>query len=149
QDPYHRRGRCRAGTSAGPRCRCDRRRLRGRAAPGRAPGGDGGPRPAAEADDCHGWPGPASPPRRSSPDEPSQDKEALRTGWINAVLPTDDFTRHALAWAAAIGQNPGPALNAAKKSVVFGARLPFADALKRERQLFTHLTATSQTLNPA
>ena len=76
-------------------------------------------------------------------------QEALRAGWINAVLPTDDFTRHALAWAAAIAQNSGPALNAAKKSVVFGARLPFADALKLERQLFTHLTATSQTLNPA
>ena len=75
-------------------------------------------------------------------------QEALQAGWINAVLSTDDFTRHALAWAAAIAQNPGPALNAAKKSVVFGARLPFADALSQEKQLFTQLTATSHAVNP-
>ena len=74
-------------------------------------------------------------------------QEALRAGWINAILPADEFTRHALAWAAAIAQNTGPALNAAKKSVVFGARLPFADALGQERQLFTQLTATSHLLS--
>ena len=58
-----------------------------------------------------------------------------------------DFTTHALAWAAAIAQNPGPALNAAKKSVVLGARLPFADALGQEQQLFAQLTANSHSLN--
>ena len=74
-------------------------------------------------------------------------QQALRAVWINAILPADKFTRHALTWAAAIAQNPGPALNAAKKSVVFGARLPFADALDMEQQLFTQLTATSHALN--
>jgi enoyl-CoA hydratase len=74
-------------------------------------------------------------------------QEALQAGWINAVLPADNFIRHALAWAAAITQNPGPALNAAKKTTVFGARLLFADALELEQQLFTQLTAKSHLLN--
>ena len=74
-------------------------------------------------------------------------QEALRAGWINAVLPADNFIRHALAWAITITQNPGPALNAAKKTAVFGARLPFTDALELEHQLFAQLTATSHFLN--
>lgn len=74
-------------------------------------------------------------------------QEALRAGWINAVLPSDNFVSHALAWAATISRNPGPALNAAKKTTVFGARLPFADALALEQQLFAQLTAPSHRLN--
>ena len=74
-------------------------------------------------------------------------QEALRAGWLNAVLPGDGFIGRAVDWATAIAHNPGPPLNAAKKSVVSGARLPFADALTLEQQLFTQLTATSQALN--
>ena len=74
-------------------------------------------------------------------------QEALRAGWLNAVLPADGFTAHALDWATAIAHSPSPALNAAKKLAVSGARLPFSDALTLEQQLFTQLTATSQTLH--
>jgi enoyl-CoA hydratase len=74
-------------------------------------------------------------------------QEALRAGWLNAVLPVDGFTAHAADWAAAIARSPGPSLNAAKQSVVSGARLPFGDALTLEQQLFTQLTAASQALN--
>jgi hypothetical protein len=37
-------------------------------------------------------------------------------------------------------------LNAAKQSIVFGSRLAFADALALEHQLFSQLSATSDTL---
>ena len=73
-------------------------------------------------------------------------QEALRAGWINAVLPTEGFLQHALGWAAAIAGNPSPALQAAKKSIVLGARLPFTDALALEHQHFTQLSATGRAL---
>jgi enoyl-CoA hydratase len=75
-----------------------------------------------------------------------QAPEALAAGWINAILPTVDFHAHATGWAATIAQSPGPALYAAKKSIVLGTRLPFPDALALERQLFTDLSANSPTL---
>ena len=73
-------------------------------------------------------------------------EEALQTGWINAVLPTRGFPEHATGWAAAIAASPAPALNAAKRSVVFGSRMAFADALALEHELFGQLAATSAAL---
>jgi enoyl-CoA hydratase len=73
-------------------------------------------------------------------------QESLRAGWINAVLPTRGFNDQALLWAAAIAEKPAPALNAAKRSIVFGSRMTFADALALEHQLFSDLSATSKTL---
>ena len=73
-------------------------------------------------------------------------QESLRVGWINAVLPTRGFNDQALLWAAAIAEKPAPALNAAKRSIVFGSRMTFADALALEHQLFSDLSATSKTL---
>lgn len=70
-------------------------------------------------------------------------QEAHRAGWLNAVLPTDGFGGHAMRWAAAIAAHPGPALSAAKTSIVAGTRLPFGDAVALEQQLFRKLTATS------
>ena len=69
--------------------------------------------------------------------------EALRAGWINAVLPADGFGRLARNWAAAVARHPAPALVAAKKSIVAGSRLAFGDALTLEQRLFTELAATS------
>jgi len=75
--------------------------------------------------------------------------EALRAGWLNAVLPTVDFTEHALRWAAVIAAGPAPALRAAKRSIVLGSREPFADALALESDLFSQLTASSDALKEA
>jgi enoyl-CoA hydratase len=73
-------------------------------------------------------------------------EEALVTGWINAVLPTRGFADHALRWAATIAASSTPALNAAKRSVVFGSRMAFGDALAFEHELFSGLAATSAAL---
>jgi enoyl-CoA hydratase len=72
--------------------------------------------------------------------------EALRSGWITALLPADDFHRHAIAWATNAARNPAPALNAAKRSLVEGGELSLEDALALEKQLFDQLTASSAEL---
>jgi hypothetical protein len=46
-------------------------------------------------------------------------------------------------------RNPGPALNAAKRSLVQGAALPLAEALALEKSLFDELTACSDALRSA
>jgi enoyl-CoA hydratase len=66
-------------------------------------------------------------------------EEALRSGWINALLPTEGFTGRARDWAAAIGKQPAPALAAAKNLIVAGSRLAFSEAISLERELFTEL----------
>jgi enoyl-CoA hydratase len=75
--------------------------------------------------------------------------EALRAGWITAILPTDGFRGRAVRWAAAIASSPGPALNAAKQSIVSATRLAFADAVALEHSLFTELSATNAVLKAA
>jgi enoyl-CoA hydratase len=72
--------------------------------------------------------------------------EALRVGWINALLPAEGFNGHARHWAATIARNTAPALAAAKKSIVAGGRLPYPNAISLEHELFAHLAATSNTL---
>ena len=76
-------------------------------------------------------------------------QESLRTGWISAVLPASGFREHVLGWATGIARSPGPSLNAAKKSIVVGTRLAFADALALEQELFKELSATSSALRAA
>jgi enoyl-CoA hydratase len=73
--------------------------------------------------------------------------EALRSGWINALLPTEGFTGRARNWAAAIGKHPASALAAAKNSIVAGSRLAFSAAISHERELFTQLAASSHALD--
>ena len=75
-------------------------------------------------------------------------EEAVRVGWINAVLPAEGFVERALAWAETLARNPGPALHAAKRSIVAGSRMSFDDATTLERQLFRELTATLKTAVP-
>ena len=70
--------------------------------------------------------------------------EAFRVGWINAILPAEGFVDHALRWAERIAQHSGPALIAAKKSIRDSLRLPFNDAVKRERELFLRHAATTE-----
>jgi broad specificity phosphatase PhoE len=74
--------------------------------------------------------------------------EALRAGWINAILPTDGFRGRARRWAAAIASSPGR-LNAAKQSIVSATRLAFADAVALEHSLFSELSATNAVLKAA
>jgi len=73
--------------------------------------------------------------------------EALRSGWINALLPTEGFTGRARNWAAAIGKHPALALAAAKNSIVAGSRLAFGAAVSHERELFTELAISSHVLD--
>lgn|SRR5262245_23574198 len=76
-------------------------------------------------------------------------EEALKAGWVNAVLPTERFREHAWSWVSNIARRPAPALNAAKRSIVDGSRLLFADALALEHELFTDLAASSPALKEA
>jgi enoyl-CoA hydratase len=62
--------------------------------------------------------------------------EALRLGLVQAVLPDDRFIDHVLEWAAPMARQPKFAMAAAKRAVVEGLRMPFADALRLEGQLF-------------
>ncbi|MFF5854401.1 enoyl-CoA hydratase/isomerase family protein [Streptomyces sp. NPDC012751] len=75
-------------------------------------------------------------------------EEAQRVGWVNAVLAGTDFLQEALNWVDVIARHSGPALYAAKQSVVAGSRLPFGDALTMERRLFGGLSAGNRALMP-
>lgn len=72
--------------------------------------------------------------------------EAMRVDWINAVLAGDDFQQQVLRWVQAVAENAGPALYAAKHSVVTGSRLSFGEAIATERRLFGELTAGNRAL---
>jgi enoyl-CoA hydratase len=62
--------------------------------------------------------------------------EALRIGLVEAVLPDKDFLARVLEWVAPIAAKPRFAVAAAKRAIVEGLRLPFADGLRLEGQLF-------------
>ncbi|MER6983376.1 enoyl-CoA hydratase/isomerase family protein [Streptomyces carpinensis] len=68
--------------------------------------------------------------------------EAFRINWVNTVLPAENFRQEALRWAETIAKHSGPALFAAKESVVTGSKLPFHEALRTERRLFSGLIAS-------
>ncbi|WP_097321742.1 enoyl-CoA hydratase/isomerase family protein [Paractinoplanes atraurantiacus] len=66
--------------------------------------------------------------------------EALRVGWLSRVF-SGDFPAEVLSYASDIAKAPAPALAAAKKSIVMGSRLPFAEAQAQERALFSGVPA--------
>jgi enoyl-CoA hydratase len=68
-------------------------------------------------------------------------EEAHAMHWVNTVLPAAGFRQSALRWVENIAKNAGPALYAAKHSIVAGSRLPFPEAVATERRLFGDLTA--------
>jgi enoyl-CoA hydratase/carnithine racemase len=72
--------------------------------------------------------------------------EALAIGLVQAVLPADDFRGHVLTWASRLADKSGPALRAAKESVLFGAHHSQRDALKNEARLFLDLQRSDDTL---
>lgn len=63
-------------------------------------------------------------------------EEAYRVGWLNAVLPAEDFVDNVVEWAQQFVKHSGPALIAAKQSLRDSMRLPFRDAVARERDVF-------------
>ena len=69
--------------------------------------------------------------------------EAFRVGWLNAILPAEGFVDHTLDWAARIAEHSGQALIAAKKALRDSIRLPFTDAMAREREIFLRHFVTS------
>ncbi len=66
--------------------------------------------------------------------------EAYRSGWVNQVFPAESFAAETLAYAQSIATASAAALSGAKKSIVLGSRMPFADAQTQERSLFSSLS---------
>jgi enoyl-CoA hydratase len=73
-------------------------------------------------------------------------QECLEFGMVNAVLPAERFIDHVVEWLQPIARNPLSALAAAKRAMVEGNRLPFADGLRLEGQLFIGLQTGSEAL---
>ena len=72
--------------------------------------------------------------------------EAERIGLVQVILPDQDFVEHALRWAGTIAARPRPALVAAKRALVEGARLPLTEGLRLEGQLFIECQTAAATL---
>lgn len=66
-------------------------------------------------------------------------EEALRIGLVEAVLPDDGFIEAALQRVAPMAAMPRAAVAAGKRAIVEGVRMPFAEALRLEGQLFAQL----------
>lgn len=62
--------------------------------------------------------------------------EAQRIGLVEQVLSEDDFLDQALAFAESIASQSRTAVLAAKRAIVAGLRLPLAEGLQLETQLF-------------
>jgi enoyl-CoA hydratase len=71
-----------------------------------------------------------------------QADEAERIGLLNAVLPTEGFREHAVAWCEAIAKHPPGAVFAAKRAVVEGFSKPLLEGLQLEGGLFIGLNAS-------
>jgi enoyl-CoA hydratase/carnithine racemase len=72
--------------------------------------------------------------------------EALRLGMVEAVLPEEGFLDAAVAWAARFAAPPRPAVQAAKRAIVEGLRLPLTEGLRREAELFLACQTRPDTL---
>ncbi len=72
--------------------------------------------------------------------------EALRIGLVEAVLPTDGFVEHVLAWVQSMATKPRAALFAAKRAVIQGLRLPLDEGLRLEGQLFIECQTRPDTV---
>ncbi|MFE3033005.1 enoyl-CoA hydratase/isomerase family protein [Streptomyces canus] len=69
--------------------------------------------------------------------------EALRLGWLNAVLPVDGFVDAAIAWCQEMADLPSKGLFAAKKVLVQGLELPLQQGLELEIAEFLNIVGTS------
>jgi len=73
-------------------------------------------------------------------------QEALRIGLVEAVLPTDGFVEHVLAWVQSMATKPRTALFAAKRAVIQGLRLPLDEGLRLEGRLFVECQTRPDTV---
>jgi enoyl-CoA hydratase/carnithine racemase len=73
--------------------------------------------------------------------------EALAIGLVQAILPTDRFNEHALAWSKRLALKPGTSLIAGKESIYFSTHHPQAEALRNEARLFISLQQSEATLS--
>lgn len=74
-------------------------------------------------------------------------EEAVRMGLANAVLPDEGFIDHVVEWLEPIARHPRAALAAAKKAIVEGLRLSFAEGLRLEGRLFLELQTGKEALD--
>ena len=72
--------------------------------------------------------------------------EAMAIGLVNAVLPDDGFVEHVREWLRPMSRHPRSALVAAKNAVVEGLRLPIAEGLRLEGELFVRLQTGTEAL---
>jgi enoyl-CoA hydratase/carnithine racemase len=73
-------------------------------------------------------------------------QEAAAIGLVEVVLPDDGFFEGAIDWTRGIASRPRPALVAAKRAIIDGLRLPLAEGLRLEAQLFAKRLADPATL---
>ena len=62
--------------------------------------------------------------------------EALRIGLVEAVLPHDRFVERVLEWVAPMARHDPKAVQAAKRALIDGLRLPLDEGLRLEGRLF-------------
>jgi enoyl-CoA hydratase len=69
--------------------------------------------------------------------------EALRLGWLNAVLPVEGFVDAAVAWCQEMADLPSAGLFAAKRVLVQGFELPLEQGIKLETDEFLGIVGAS------
>lgn len=69
-------------------------------------------------------------------------EEALRLGWVNYVVPRDRLMEEAKALARKIADKSPLALRLSLQAIRDGNRLPYADGMKRESELFGQAVAS-------
>jgi len=69
--------------------------------------------------------------------------EALRLGWLNAVLPADGFVDAAVAWCQEMADLPSAALFASKRVFVRGLELPLEQGIEYEIKEFLDIVGSS------
>ena len=72
--------------------------------------------------------------------------ECVAIGLANAKLPDEGFVDHVVDWLQPIARQPRGALAAAKKAVVEGLRLEFAEGMRLESRLFVELQTGKEAL---
>jgi enoyl-CoA hydratase/carnithine racemase len=71
--------------------------------------------------------------------------EALELGLVDAVVPAEQFIEHALAWVAAIADQPRHTVVAAKRAMVDGLALALHDGLENEQRLFRAVLSSPES----
>lgn len=66
-------------------------------------------------------------------------QEALSMGLLNTIVDKNNFTEDVMEWVAPIAAQPRDSLIAAKQALVASQRLPIAEGLNTERELFLNL----------